>query len=180
MGDEARSEFAHHFAAVARGERDPNEAVDERRHESDRTVSKEYVRPVRVFRVHLVGVTERMVRRVNDDLRMVVRVGAAVCPNQTSGAVAFGGPAGFGAGRGERDGAEPSLVAQLGTVFTEKHSAGKSVGNVGRSNLGIAIERPVLSDRFPRRRDRFGCREIGGVGGSAPPRLMDARVRHVM
>src|SRR5262245_40707852 len=81
-----------HLPAVTRGHRDPGVWVDERGDEPHRPVAEEDVAAVAVLAPHLVGVAERVVRGVDDDLRMVVRVRPAVDADQAPGTVVLRRP----------------------------------------------------------------------------------------
>src|SRR4051812_33235435 len=57
--------------AVPRGQRNPGVGLDERGDEAYRAVAEEHVAAVAVLAPHLVGVAERVVGGVDDDLRVV-------------------------------------------------------------------------------------------------------------
>src|SRR3954452_1844757 len=84
---------ADDFTLVAGGKRDPGPRVDAPLDEPDRAVAHQDVAAVAVLGVHLVGVAERVVRGVDDHLRMVVDVGAAVAADHVPTAVRVGRPA---------------------------------------------------------------------------------------
>src|SRR2546421_1735723 len=93
--------------------------------------------------VHLVGVAERMIRGVDDDVRMVVGIGSAVDADETAAAVGIARPAGLWRRAAPGHDADPRLVAQAGAVLADKDRLRQAVGNMRRADAGVAVERAV-------------------------------------
>src|SRR5262249_24639293 len=134
------------FPAVAGGQGDPGERVDRLTYEADGAVAKQHVAAAGVFGVHLVGVAERVVGGVDDDLRVVVGVGAAVDADEAAAGVTLrrpGPPVQARAGDGTGHDAHPGLVAQNRAVFADEDRVGQPVGHRGDARLRVAVERPL-------------------------------------
>ena len=80
-----------------------------------------------MFGIHLVSVSERMVRGMDDDLRMIMRVWSAMGTQQASGTVTFRRPVAFGTGCRVRDCSVPGLIAEYRTVLADKDRRRQSV-----------------------------------------------------
>src|SRR5262245_37901958 len=80
-------------SSISRRKSDPGIWVDERADEPNGAVAKQNVAAWRaMFTPHFVRMSERIIGGMNNDLWMVVNVGAAVHAYQTSAAVAVGRP----------------------------------------------------------------------------------------
>ena len=83
-----------------------------------------------MFAPHLVGVTERIVGSVNDDLGVIMRIRTAVNADQTTAAVVFRQPRSQ-IQPGWRDGVwhytHPGFVTENGTVLTDENSTGEPI-----------------------------------------------------
>src|SRR5262249_26469982 len=75
--------------------------------------------------------------------------------------------------------ANPGVVAQDRTAFTEKHSVRETVPHVAGSGVRVRIEGPV-DDVVGGPRHRFRRVEVVTVQSGPPPGLVDAGVSHVV
>ena len=121
-----------HIAHVHRREGPPGVAVDEGADEPHGTIPKQHIAAAAtcMLRVHLVGVSEGIVRCVDDDVRMVVDVGPAVDADDASAAVGVADADGRDLrwNNAPRNDADPGLVAQ------------NRVGVSGEDGLRQAVE----------------------------------------
>ena len=108
-----------------------------------RAIAKKDVAAVFVVRIHLVGMAERVVGRVNDHLWMIVNVGPAMAANQISAAVGVGRQAGLGPDAGERNDAVPGVVGDGRRSFAEEDRVRQSIRHAGHPCMRVLVERAV-------------------------------------
>src|SRR5207302_797596 len=104
------------LSSVSRGQGDPGVRVDVGADETHTPITEQDVaaRP-RMFGPHLIGMSERVVGSMDNDLRMVMHVRSAVDADQAASTVAVGWPGAeveAGTGSRTRHHAHPRLVAQ--------------------------------------------------------------------
>src|SRR5262245_2092911 len=173
-----------HLPAVPRGYRHPRVRIDERRDEPHRAVAKEHVAAVAVLAPHLIGVPEGIVRRVDDALRVIVRVRSTMDADQAPGPVVLRRPRTQIESRWSdrsRHHPDPGLVAQNRTVLADEDRVRQPIDDRQRRDARVAVERPVdTGELVPVLDDRFGNVVVVAVRRRAAPRLVNARVAHVM
>src|SRR5207249_4298741 len=100
---------------------------------------------------HFIGVPEWVIRRVNDDLWVIVSVGSAMGADQTAGAVVLRRPGPqIEPRRRHRAGydSDPGLVAQDRAVLAEEDGVGQAVADAGDRHAGVAVKRAVDPGRL--------------------------------
>ena len=110
-GCQATHKYGSMSSSIHRTEQSPNSTLQ----------------PSRMFRPHLVGVADRIVRGMDDHLRPVVRVRPAVDADQVAAAIAVGGKRRLGTAHAEGRNADPRLVAEERAVLADEHRLGKSI-----------------------------------------------------
>src|SRR5436190_2640609 len=81
-----------HLPDVARRKGHEGVAVHEGAHVADRAIAHQNIAAGSVLAPHFIRVAEGIIGAVDDDLGVVVRIGAAVCADEAASAVVFRGP----------------------------------------------------------------------------------------
>lgn len=80
---------AKDFPTIARRHCHPNTWIDERRHETYRSISEQHAAPRSVLAPHLIRVPKGIIWRMNDDLGMVMGIRSTMNSDQASSTVVF-------------------------------------------------------------------------------------------